>query len=398
MFSANAPETYKSNQHDYKNENKKSLHFLNLQRTNPGRRKEDIILHATRNALFNEIPLAIFSLDQNLRYISVNQSFSEFAGFSPEKIIGKSITDLIQEKQAQKLQEIYQYVLNTGETLRNIDKCLTNKNGENAYFSMIIAPLYDKNGHITGLIGANTDISQTMKASFINANLLQENRLLTQKMFNVQEEERRNLARDLHDELGQWLIAIQNEIQEIGNTIKENSRIYLNIQAIQKCTKNMHAVVRSMLHKLRPVLLDTLGLADSLYEQKRDWYTHNPQIDYELTISGDFSKIQELTSITIYRLIQEALNNVCSHSEATKVMIQLNRKPNKNSILDDIWLKIEDNGTGFDSNKKTIGYGLLGMRERAIALNGSFMLQSAPGNGTSIHIRLPCKREETYSQ
>ena len=310
----------------------------------PGRRRDDCIQNALKSTLFNEIPLAIFYQDLNLRYISVNQAFAQFVGQSPENIVGKSVTDLFPAEQAEKLQASYKLALKTERKLTNIYQWPTNDH---------------------------------------------ENRLLTQKLFSVQEDERRSLARDLHDELGQWLIAIQTEVEEIKKIAGKNKPLQSSIRAVQKYAKSMHKVIRSMLQKLRPVLLDTLGLTLCLYEQKKDWSTRHPEIDYELIIEEDFKNIDESISIIVYRIIQEALNNVCLHAQATKVQICLSREKNEYVNLDHLCLRIKDNGVGFDPNKDAKGYGLLGMRERAIAACGDFTLRSKPGEGTLILAKLP---------
>lgn len=382
-------EMFETNEQKNATSKKIQKNMFQYNRKIPGRRRDDCIQNALKSTLFNEIPLAIFYQDLNLRYISVNQAFAQFVGQSPENIVGKSVTDLFPAEQAEKLQASYKLALKTERKLTNIYQWPTNDHGENLYLSIFIAPFYDNEGQIAGLVGTHDDISHSMRASLINNNLLRENRLLTQKLFSVQEDERRSLARDLHDELGQWLIAIQTEVEEIKKIAGKNKPLQSSIRAVQKYAKSMHKVIRSMLQKLRPVLLDTLGLTLCLYEQKKDWSTRHPEIDYELVIEDDFKNIDESISIIVYRIIQEALNNVCLHAQATKVQICLSREKNEYVNLDHLCLRIKDNGVGFDPNKDAKGYGLLGMRERAIAACGDFTLRSKPGEGTLILAKLP---------
>lgn len=234
-----------------------------------------------------------------------------------------------------------------------------------------------------------TDISQIKYAIQLNKNLLNENRVLMKNLFHAQEKERYMLACELHDELGQWLTAIHAEAETISNYTDKNSIVSASTQAIKECSIKMHEVIRSMLHKLRPELLDTLGLADALLEIKREWCSHHPQITLEFKLEDDLSGLDDRTSITIYRIIQESLNNICKHSEATWAQIKLGFKMDYNSAIPFLSLDIEDNGKGFDCDQLTTGIGLLGMRERAIAIGGTLSIDSVPHNGTRINVRLP---------
>ncbi len=236
-----------------------------------------------------------------------------------------------------------------------------------------------------------SDISQLKKMINLNRDLLNENRQLMKELFRVQEKERRRLARELHDELGQWLTAIRAESEVIFNYAEQDSAIYTSAETIKGCTEKMHQVIRTMLHRLRPLLLDTLGLPDALSELKKQWCSRHSQITLELKLEGELKTLDEQYNITIFRLIQEGLNNVYKHSEATWTQISLSREATENSADDFLLLKIEDNGKGYDPNQQFTGLGLVGMRERVIALDGRMTVHSAPTEGTEINIRLPIK-------
>ena len=211
------------------------------------------------------------------------------------------------------------------------------------------------------------------------------------ELFHIQEKERRILARELHDELGQWLTAIRAVSEVILNYIEKDSTILTSTQAIKECTEKMHQVIRTMLHRLRPLLLDTLGLPDALLELRKQWYSYHPQTTLELKLEGELATLDEQFNITIFRLIQEGLNNIYKHSEATWAQISLTRETIENSAADFWLLKIEDNGKGYDTNQQFKGLGLVGMRERVIAMDGKLTVRSACNEGTEINIRLPIK-------
>ncbi len=193
----------------------------------------------------------------------------------------------------------------------------------------------------------------------------------------------------MHDELGQWLTAIRAENEVILNCAKKNAIITTSAQAIKDCTQKMHEVIHNMLHQLRPALLDALGLPNALLELRKKWCSHHQHIVLELKLQGELTMFGEQLNIAVFRLVQESLNNICNHSEANWAQISLVREAIENSPVDYLYLNIEDNGKGYDVNQQSTGLGLLGMRERVIAMNGTLSVRSASNEGTEINIRLP---------
>lgn len=371
-------------------------------RENPGRRSADKnaqLLRAERDALLKEIPIAIFYLDRNLRYSSVSQAFAQSVGYSISDVIGKTVFDLFPKKLAEVLQTKYHYVLRTGESICKLDYGIVNQKGQQARFSTALAPFYNNNGQIAGLVGVSNDISQLAEAyqdiartSRDNHELLRENRLLTRRLFEIQESDRRHIAQELHDELGQWLAAVRAELRVVMDHIGRDSEIYNRVQSVNDITESMQTVVHDMLTELRPGTLDKLGLADSLRELRSEWLKHHPDTRFELIITEDMDgpdAIDKTISITVYRLVQEALNNACKYAQAKKIIVRLSREKISSSVTGTLLLSIEDDGVGFRLDRKSTGFGLLGMRERVIAANGEFLLQSSPGMGVQITARLP---------
>lgn len=234
-----------------------------------------------------------------------------------------------------------------------------------------------------------TDISQLKKIINFNHDLLTENRRLMKELFRIQEKERRMLARELHDALGQWLTAIRAESEVIFNYIERESMIFSSVNVIKECTEKMHQVIRGMLHRLRPILLDTLGLPDALIELKKQYLLHHPKIVLNVKLEGDLSSLGEKFNINIFRLVQESLNNAYKHAKATQINVLLCREIIANATTDFLSLTIRDNGVGFDSSILSSGFGLVGMRERVITLDGRMSIETAHNRGTKIDIRLP---------
>jgi signal transduction histidine kinase len=229
------------------------------------------------------------------------------------------------------------------------------------------------------------DIALRIRAENQAQELLRQNRSLTQQLFKVHEEERKHLARELHDEFGQWLTAIQLNAQSIPPLIdKQSPNISARIESIINNATQIHQGIRRMLHSLRPVLLDELGLPDSLRELVAQWQEHNPMINYVLSLEGDLDNLGETLNITIYRLVQEGLTNITKHAQASRVAIKLYRKHGDTENKDNIMLTMEDDGKGIDPDTPTNGFGLSGMRERVLAMGGHFSVDDSCEKGVRL--------------
>lgn len=227
-----------------------------------------------------------------------------------------------------------------------------------------------------------------MLAEDKNRELLEQNRHLTKRMFGLQEAERRHLAQELHDEFGQWLTAIQADAQLISNLSEdEKTQIYASANAISSSANEVQKGVHGMIRQLRPSLLDDLGLVESLREHVTQWQKRHSSIHCDLALDGVLSSLGETLNITLYRIVQESLTNIARHAQATQAVISISREQGENGGM--IFLNIEDDGKGMVAFQNSEGLGLTGMRERVLAVGGSFTLHSAESGGVSIKIRLP---------
>ncbi len=215
-----------------------------------------------------------------------------------------------------------------------------------------------------------------------------ENQRLAQQYVDIQENERKALARDLHDELGQYLNAIKLDAVSIREAASEPSVVDPTAQAMIANIDRMYGVVTGLIRQLRPVGLDDLGLTAALEHCVNEWRLRLPQAAIAMTISGDFENMAETSGLVIYRLVQEALTNIARHSEATKVDIRITAGCSAipNAITE---ILIADNGRGADMTTPRSGLGLVGMRERVSALGGSIVLSSERGAGFQVMASVP---------
>jgi two-component system, NarL family, sensor histidine kinase UhpB len=219
-------------------------------------------------------------------------------------------------------------------------------------------------------------------------------RQLAQRSLAIQESERRYLAHELHDELGQSISAIKALAVTIGQRAANEPEIVQSTQTISKTSQRIYDVVRGMMRRLRPVILDELGLVPALQNVIDEWNDRHADAFCRFSSDSDLGTLSDDTQINVYRIVQEALTNISKHAHASEVAIVIS----KTSIADPVVasrlrIRISDNGAGFDPSQTPSGLGLLGMRERAEALNGRFELVSTAGKGVTIEINLPIEGE-----
>lgn len=229
-------------------------------------------------------------------------------------------------------------------------------------------------------------LRRTMEGRLAEA--LAENQRLAQAYVDMQEYERKALARDLHDELGQYLNAIKLDAVSIREAISDQPGVHHVAGAMIANIDRVYGVVTGLIGQLRPVGFDDLGLAAALEHCVNEWRSRLPLTTIEMSISADLETLDETRGLVLYRLVQEALTNIARHSGATKVEIRISSMPAKNSGHS-VEILIADNGCGADMQAPRTGLGLVGMRERVSALGGSIRLMSERGAGFRVISSLP---------
>ncbi len=216
---------------------------------------------------------------------------------------------------------------------------------------------------------------------------LEENRQLTQLIQTHIEDERRSLARELHDELGQYVTAIKTFAVGIANKTKvKMPEVEANAQTIVAAANHIYDGMHNIIRQLRPGSLDNLGLSETLRDVVNTWQKQHPQIKFNLNLSDDFRKLGEVMNISLYRIVQESVNNALKHANATAIDISLTQ-----DSVGNLTLVIKDNGIGMTTCNvdQTKHFGLLGMRERTQALEGQFNIDTVPNGGTTISVFIP---------
>ncbi|MES2374244.1 MAG: PAS domain S-box protein [Bacteroidota bacterium] len=334
--------------------------------------------------LFESSPMPMWMFDRSsLAFIAVNNAAIEHYGYTREEFFSMKSKDIRPEEDIEKHLASAMSDL-SGQYKQGVWRH-RKKNGE-IIFVEIHAHDVMYNEQSVRLVLIN-DVTEKLKVEEKLKETLTETRRLAESLQVVREEERTGMAREIHDHLGQMLTVLRLEISMIKSKLTPNDApIKEKIEGAINTTNEVIATVRKIASKLRPALLDDMGLAAALEWQCRE-FRKNTGVSCVFTeenfedIAGQLDKS---VATAIFRLSQESLTNIMKYAEATQVQSSLVYKDGL------ISLQISDNGKGFDveeiKNKKTLG--ILGMKERVLIMNGDFELKSKPGSGTTITVKV----------
>ena len=320
------------------------------------------------------IPIIVFSENGDTRFL--NNAFTNTFGYTREDITTNA------EWQAKMLPPVdipNPEVCSPTNTIVTTQNDITCKNGDTktveTFMSCANKSIYTAFNDITARMKAEQDLKQSHRQL----------RELSAHMENIQEEERKHIAREIHDELGQQLTILKLDLLQISRKLpsEQQETIEKMKEADQLLAETMRSI-RKIATQLRPSILDTLGLVSALEWQSREF-------EKRFGITCVFESLlnepvfSEQQSNALFRIYQEALTNVARHAGATRIDAVLSQQGNR------VMLEVRDNGKGFRAGdmagKKTMG--LVGMQERALMIDGAFHIESAPGKGTYITVSIP---------
>jgi signal transduction histidine kinase len=213
-------------------------------------------------------------------------------------------------------------------------------------------------------------------------------RRLSNQLIHVQEEERRTISRELHDEVGQVLTGLRMELGTLTHG-RSDEAFQVRLESVKQLTEMALLSVRNLALLLRPSMLDDLGLEPALRWQAKE-FSRRTGVAVSITIQSKLDPFPEPIRICLYRIIQEALTNCAKHAEARRVTLTIKVAGRV------VFASIQDDGIGFDTRqlRQTQGLGMLGMGERARALHGQVTVTSQPGAGTLVNLSLPVDSEQ----
>jgi len=249
--------------------------------------------------------------------------------------------------------------------------------------------LYESKRDLEQKVRERTTALELSRNEAVKANY--EKRKLIQKVNTAVEDERKSISIEIHDQLNATLIAakLNSErilhLAELEPSAAASGEIAARAQAIMKLTLELYENARIIVRRLRPEVLDMLGLRGAIEEMVLTYNASHPSCHFQFKENGDCSHLDSGLSITLFRLIQEGLSNVVKHAQASEAFVTLKiDEPNKQ-----VRLTMLDNGVGCNVMQDAEGIGLIGMKERIYPYNGEFQFDSKPGGGTKITIVLP---------
>ena len=216
-------------------------------------------------------------------------------------------------------------------------------------------------------------------------------RHLTHRILHAQEEERKRISRELHDEITQVLVGINVHLESLSRQSSINpGRLRQKIIRTQRLVEKSVEIVHQFARELRPTALDDLGLAAALHSFLKD-FTKRTGIRVRLNTYAGLEELSGNRRTVLYRVAHAALSNVAQHAEASQVKVSIRK------LKDTVYMSITDNGKSFDAQqvsraKRNQHLGLLGMRERLEMVGGVLSIESAPRRGTTILARIPLQR------
>ncbi|GBG14957.1 histidine kinase [Novimethylophilus kurashikiensis] len=329
---------------------------------------------------------AIMIHDLNGNISLWNPAAERMFGYAAEDIIGKSAELLTPPGRENELRQNLAAIAER-RPIYNYDTQRVTRSGRLLDVALSAAPLIDpQHNKVVGEICTLRDITERKHAEEAERKL-EENRQLTQLIQSHIEEERRSLARELHDELGQYVTAIKTFAVAISNKAKaQMPEIEGAAQTIAAAANHIYDGMHNIIRQLRPGALDNLGLTETLRDAVTNWQGQYPEIEFDLAFSGKLGELGEMLNINLYRIVQESVTNALRYSQATQVSIQLARLASG-----EVELTVCDNGVGMNicNVDQTQHFGLLGMRERVQSLRGTFEVESELGKGVKIKVVIP---------
>ena len=332
--------------------------------------------------LLDAIPQQIWSgpLDGTLDYC--NERWRSYVGFGLEELRGDGWQSMLHRDDRERVLKAWQESVTNGtpyeqeERHRGVD-------GTYRWFLARGVPLRDAQGRIVRWYGTNTDIEDRKQAE-------EELRRLSGQLLLLQDEERRRIARDLHDSTGQDLVALSTTLSQIHASIPSSSRklrkLASQCQALaDQCIRD----VRTLSYLLHPPMLDEAGLEDAI-RHYASGFTHRTGIDVQLEMSPRLGRMKPDVELALFRVVQESLTNIQRHSGSPLAKIRIERDSGK------ITLEISDKGTGISGSLRRRngklpfgpGVGIPSMHERVKLIGGQFDIESS-NSGTTVRVRIP---------
>lgn len=331
--------------------------------------------------LIEKMNEGVITLDAEMKVSFVNPAFLRMVGYQEKEVLGKHFTDVPWADD-----EAMSIIAKESEKRRKLRSSryevrARHKTGKIVHALASVTPIKGPDGEFAGSYAVLTDISEQKK-------LEQARKELSTRLVDLQEQERRRIACELHDEIGGLLTGVAIELELLSHEPDMRGKVQSN--HLTSLRDQLHKTIDSVQrvsYELRPAILDDLGLPSAL-RWYVDTFCERTSIKARLRMEASLERLPEAVEIAVFRITQEALTNVAKHSKAESVSLILSMGKNNLSLI------IKDNGVGFDPGKlygepEERGFGIFGIRDRLRSLGGNLDLQSEPGEGTRLVVTIP---------
>lgn len=327
---------------------------------------------------------AIFMLTPNGDVATWNLGAQRIKGYRTEDVIGRHFSCFYQEEdiRTNKPAQLLETAMKQGRVEE--EGWRVRADGSQFWADVVITPVWNSSGRLQGFSKVVRDISERKRAE-------ESLRALYAQLLQVQEQERRRLARELHDSAGQIVAALSMNLAPLqGEAEKISPRAVKVVEESLDLLSELSKEVRTITHLLHPPLLDELGLSSALRTYV-EGFAERSRIKVDLEIPGDFGRLSSELETAIFRIVQESLTNIHRHSGSPTATIRISRGEH------DVHVEVADQGKGMSSDRRTdkgwqgrAGVGLRGMRERLREVGGSMEIGAGPnGKGTTIMVQFP---------
>ena len=338
---------------------------------------------STSHALFESASQGIFIVNQEGRVIMANPSSAKMLGYEPGELIGQSIESLVPERfRGAHPGHRDAYFHEPRNRPMGIGRDLAARRKDGSEFPAEISLSYIRSAHGLLAVAFLTDISKR-KADEQSINQQREDlRELTGRMMTAQDDERRRIARDLHDDLSQKLAFLAMDMGKLAN--KASEKLLAELRPLQMRAADAAMTVRRISHQLHPSVLDDIGLEAAL-EQYCDEFESRTGISTQFTSRDVPDPLPKEIASSLYHIAQECLRNAAKHSKSETVAVELEFS---GGVLH---LTVKDQGVGLraEQPKAERGIGMVAMKERAHMVNGKVSIQSETGEGTEVRVEVP---------
>jgi PAS domain S-box-containing protein len=374
-----------------------------------------------RGEVLSQMNEVVIAVDQEMRVTYLNPAAEDQYGIASDAALGCLLADFITIGWPEPHLEAEATAALATDGFWHGENIHIKRDGESIYVESNVTRLVDDKGEPNGLLAVIRDVtsrkhvekqlyeahdelerrveertrdlartSAVLQKEIEDRALAEKHRSnLLQRVVTIQEEERRRIARDIHDQLGQRVTALRFQIASLFNDVEAYRDPVPRLEELKDTARKLDTDVSFLAWELRPASLDDLGLEQATKSFLDEWSAHH-QISVEFDSRGPaLNPLDPQAETHLYRILQESLNNIVKHAKASRVTVLIQRN------AEGLVLIVEDDGRGFEPDvideerEVSKGLGLLGMKERAILVGGEVQIESKPGKGTTVHVRIP---------